>query len=63
MNRTALQVKSREFAIIQIYIKITVNRLSSEAKKYEKAVVLNKARIEMHLWKDETDVNNEHCNY
>ena len=33
MNRTALQVESREFAIIQIYAEITVNKSSNEAKK------------------------------
>ena len=33
MNRTALQVESREFAIIQTYAETTINKSSSEAKK------------------------------
>ena len=33
INKTALQIKSREFAIIQTYAETTINKLSSEAKK------------------------------
>ena len=33
MNKTALQIESREFAIIQTYAEVTVNKSSSEAKK------------------------------
>ena len=33
MNKTALQVKSREFAIIQTYAEATINKSSSETKK------------------------------
>ena len=33
MNKTALQVKSREFAIIQTYAKTIINKSSSETKK------------------------------
>ena len=33
MNKTTLQVKSREFAIIQIYAETIINKSSNEAKK------------------------------
>ena len=32
-NKTALQVKSREFAIIETYAEATINKSSNEAKK------------------------------
>ena len=33
MNKTALQIESREFAIIQTYTETTINKSSSETKK------------------------------
>ena len=33
MNKIALQIESREFAIIQTYLKTTINKSLNEAKK------------------------------
>ena len=46
MNKTALQIESREFAIIQTYTKTIIYKSSSEAKKrnMKKTVVFKQSK-------------------